>query len=53
MEQLDYSPDRWSFEDLINDFEVWWDEPNGEEWFNLAMFHFGGHEITDKEREEL
>lgn len=52
MEQLDYSPDRWSFEDLINDFEVWWDDPNGEEWYDLAKFYFDGHELKEGNKNE-
>lgn len=57
MELLEYYPGQprghQTYEDMLEDFSEWWDEPNGEEWFDLAMFHFDGHELTDKEREAL
>ena len=42
-----------TYEDMLQDFSEWWDEPDGEWWYDLAMFYFDGHEITDKEREAL
>lgn len=56
-EKIGYSPDRprgqQTFQDLMEDFVSWWDEPDSEFWDDLAMFYFDGHIITDKEREAL
>ncbi|WP_294762060.1 hypothetical protein [uncultured Lactobacillus sp.] len=42
-----------TYEDMLEDFASWWDDPDGEWWYDVAMFYFDGHEITDKEREAL
>ena len=48
-EAVGYSPKNprgmQTYEDMLEDFASW--------WYDVAMFYFDGHEITDKEREAL
>lgn len=56
-EAVGYSPKNprgmQTYEDMLEDFASWWDDPDGEWWYEVAMFYFDGHELTDKEREAL
>ena len=56
-EAVGYSPQNprgmRTYEDMLQDFSEWWDDPDGEWWYDLAMLYFDGHELTEKEREAL
>lgn len=56
-ERLGYYPGQprghQNYEDMLEDFSEWWNEPDGEEWYDLAANYFDGHELTAKERQEL
>ena len=38
---------------LIEDFSEWWNDPNGEEWYDLAANYFDGHELTERDKNEI
>ena len=56
-ETIGYSADQprgqRTFQDMMEDFFSWWEDPHAEQWYDLARFYFDGHELTDKEREAL
>lgn len=47
-ERLGYYPGQprghQTFEDMLNDFADWWNDPDAEEWYDLAANYFDGHE---------
>lgn len=56
-ERLGYYPGQprghQNYEDMLEDFSEWWNEPDSEEWYDLAANYFDGHELTAKERQAL
>lgn len=41
------------YEDMLEDFSEWWHEPDGEEWYDLAANYFDGHELTERDKNEI
>lgn len=56
-ERLGYYPGQprghQSYEDMLDDFSEWWNEPDSEEWYDLAANYFDGRELTERDKNEI